>query len=790
MEFDQFNELSDGRFDESISFRDVLEKYLIHAKWFVLSIILFGVLAFFKLRYEVPQYKVNATILIKSKEKGNSFADLSDFEDLGLFGSGGDNSLENEMQILKSRSLMTKVVNELKLNIRYFIEESPYNKEQFLKSPITLHIKSDSSTINSIGTNLQILIHSNKKFQFIGFDEIPIGNYEFGKDFNANLGNELRIDNRLVNIELNENFHKDLIGKKMFISVKPVTSLVYNYLEQVIIEPVDERLSKVLTLSLNETEIERGIALINNLIEQYNADGINDKNEIAQATTDFLDLRIELISTELTAIEGTAEQFKSRKGMVDVNAGANIFLQSSSVNESELIAANMQQTMANYMLEELRKNDNTKPLPGNIGLSDLSAVALVGEFNTLVLQRNRILKSSSAINPIIINIDSQLAILKNNLISSLNNLNSSLQIQINALSKQSGRISSRIASIPKNEREFKDIVRQQETKNALYLFLLQKREESILSNAVSVDKAKVIDGAYSNGNKVSPKKMTTYLGSIILGMLIPFLVLYVKDLLDTKVHDENDIKQLKIPFIGDIPLTSSKNDLYISDNDNSNIAEAFRYIRTNINYMLDKKTFGKIIFITSTQSGEGKTFTAINLATSLAISGKKTLLLGMDLRAPKINKYLDLEDILGVTNFIKNKSLNVNSITETHTNFENLHLINSGDIPPNPVELLMSKRVDEIFEEVKNSYEYIIVDTAPVGMVTDTIQISKYADLSIYVIKANFLDKRMLHIPDKLHKENKLPNMSILINGSDHSKGAYGYGYGYGNKKKKPWYKL
>ena len=789
MEFDKFKNVYSDKFEESISLRETIEKYLTHWKWFVLSVLIVGVLAFFKLRKEIPQYNVNATILIKEKEKGNSFTDLSAFEDLGLFTSGGDNSLQNEMEILKSRRLMMEVVKELKLNVRYFFKQTPYNKEIYPNFPVILNILSDSSSINNIGTSFEIIIKSVNKFEFIGFDEISIGNQLFGKEFKVNLGGEGRIDMRLISIDINKDQAKNLIGKNIIVSISPMISTVNNYLKGLTIEPVDERFSKVITLSLNDAVIEKGTAIINNLIEQYNADGINDKNEISQATTDFLDLRIGLISAELASIEGTAEQFKSRKGMVDVNAGTNIFLQSSSVNESELIGANTQMTMTDYMLNELNKNDNTRPLPGNIGLSDLSTVEMIGEFNTLVLQRNRILKSSSKINPIIINIDSQLVILKNNLVSSLNNLKSSLQFQINALSKQSGRINSRIASVPKNEREFKDIVRQQETKNALYLFLLQKREESILSNAVSVDKAKIIDKAFSDGNKISPKKRNNYLGAIILGVLIPFIFLYIKNLLDTKVHDENDIKQLKIPFIGDIPLSSSKNDLYISDNDNSNIAEAFRYIRTNINYMLDKKTIGKIIFITSTQSGEGKTFTAINLATSLAISGKKTLLLGMDLRAPKINKYLDLEDILGVTNFIKNESLNVNSITETHTNFENLHLINSGDIPPNPVELLMSKRVNELFEEVKNKYEYIIVDTAPVGMVTDTIQISKYADLSIYVIKANFLDKRMLHIPDKLHKENKLPNMSILINGSDHSKGAYGYGYGYGEKNKKSWYK-
>jgi len=460
------------------------------------------------------------------------------------------------------------------------------------------------------------------------------------------------------------------------------------------------------------------------------------------------------------------------------------------MNEDDLIDANTQLQLVNYMVNELKSNkDNTELLPGNIGLSDPTIVSLIGEYNDLILQRNRILKSSSTRNPIIVGIDSQLESLQNNLSTSFNNLSNSSQIRINALTKQSGRINSRIASVPKNEREFKDIVRQQETKNAVYLFLLQKREESILSNSITVDKARVVDMPYSNGKQVSPKNKITYLAAILLGLILPAAIIYLKDVMDTKVHDEKALRNLRIPYIGDVPLAKSKKDILIKEGDNSNVAEAFRYIRTNINFMLDSKEKGKTIFVTSTISGEGKTFTAVNLACSLAISGKKTLLLGMDLRAPKITKYLDLEDILGVTNYIKNPALTLNEVTEDYTKYKKLHLINSGDIPPNPVELLMSKRVNEIFEQVREEYEYIIVDTAPVGMVTDTIQISNHSDLTIYVVKADFLDKRMLHIPEKLNKENKLPNMAFLINGTDHTKGAYGYGYGYGNEKKLPWYK-
>ena len=786
MEFDQF---SNESFDDSQSFKHVLEKYLIHLKWFILSVLIFGIAAFLYLRKVTPEYNVAASLLIKEKEEGSSFADLSSFESLGLFGSG-DNSLENEVQILKSRRLMNKVVDELKLNILYFIEDSPYDKEQYPNFPIIVNFDSESNDIDNIATNFKILIKSNRTYEFIGFDDISLGAKSFGKDFQADLGNEDFSNKMTISIDRLDSFNNDLIGETIIVKIFPVNKVVDYYLENVDIEPINEKLSKVLTITLDATVKEKGIAIINNLIAQYNADGINDKNQISQTTTDFLDLRIGLISAELVTIEGTAEQFKSKNRMVDTQQGANYFLESSSLNERELVEANLQMQLVSYMSDELNQRESSELLPGNIGLSDPGIINLIGEYNSLVLQRNRVLKSSSIKNPIIVGIDSQLNVLKNNLRSSLKALESSSQIKINALNAQSGKINSRIASVPKNEREYKDIVRQQETKNALYLFLLQKREESILSNAVNIDKAKIIDNAYSNGLPISPKKGVTYLAAILLGLLTPFAFIYLKDILDTKVHDENDLKRIKIPYLGDIPLSISKKKHFIEDGDNSSVAEAFRYVRTNINFMLDSKDTCKTVFVTSTQGQEGKTFSAINLASSLAISGKKTLLLGMDLRAPKITKYLGLEEILGVINYIKNSSLTLNEITENYTKIDNLHLINSGDIPPNPVELLMSKRVNELFDEAKQRYEYIIVDTAPVGMVTDTMQISKFSDLTIYVVKANFLDKRMLHIPEKLFKEDKLRNMSFLINGSDHSKGAYGYGYGYGygNKKKSSWY--
>ncbi len=795
MEFRHFESDALANYDEAVSFREQLEKYLKHWKWFLLSIIVFAFLAIIKIRYSQSSYKINATILIKEQENGNSLSpSLSSFENLGLFGVNGDESLENEIQILKSRTLIKEVVQDLELCTTIYLQNSPVDQELYPNLPFKVIIRNDTNNLsNSVqNTKFKVQIRSKDKFDFIDFSNQVQQNLEFSKFFMANLGNEEESLSRRAKIELYEGVDvHNFIGETIIVNINSIDGITNDYLERINIEPINEKLSKVLNLSITESSINKGKAILNNLIEQYNVDGNVDKNLVSQATIDFLDERLVLISEEIKAIEGTAEQFKSKNRMVDVGSGADIFLQSSSANESELVNTNTQLQLANYMFGQLKNTPLGEPLPSNIGLSDPSVVNLIVEYNNHVLRRKRIMKSSSERNPIVVSIDSQLSIIKNNLDANLNTLVSSLQIQINALTKQSGRISSKIAAVPKNEREYKDIVRQQELKNSLYLVLLQKREESILSNAVDVNKARVIDEAYTNGVPESPKKILILFGFSLLGLLIPFLVIYLNDVLDTKVHSERDLAKLRMPYLGDIPLTVNKKDLYISKVDNSNIAEAFRYVRTNISFMLDRKDNCKVVFISSTQSKEGKTFAAINLASSLAISGKKTLLLGMDLRAPKINVYLDnLEDKKGVSNYITNDDLFLEDIILSETGIDNLHLINSGDIPPNPVELLMSRRVDELFEQLENLYDYIIVDTAPVGMVTDTIQIGKFADLTIYVVKANYLDKRMLHIPEKLNKENKLPNMAFLLNGTDHSRGAYGYGYGYGSDSiKKPWYK-
>ncbi len=787
MEFESISHKRNEYINGTSDMKESISKYLKHYKWFILSAIVFFLIALIYVQFQIPQYRIETTLLIKESEKGKSITDLSSFENAGLIGSG-ENILENEIQILQSRRLMTKVVQELELNIKYFIEDSPYDRELYPTSPIFIVFDPEIGTIEDLSASFEIIIKSESQFEINTLNNHPNSVHDFDKEFAIKLGEEDFISKGKLTIFVNDSFTPDLIEKKIIVNIATVNGIVSNYLDQIVIEPINDQYSNVIAISLTDSKKNKGIMILNNLIEQYNADRINDENLISQNTTKFLDDRVDLIIKELIAIEETAEQYKTQNLMLNEKEGTEYYLESSSQNENQAIAVNTQMQLVNYVLDELSNSAANELLPVNIGLSDLDLVKLIGEYNSIVLRRARILKSSSERNPIVVNLSSQLEGLKDNIYSSLRSLKSSLQIQINALKQQGGIINTKIASAPKNEREYNNIVRKLETKNKLYLFLLQKREESILANAVRFEKAKVINEAYSEDMPISPKKKIIYLAAILLGLFFPASIIYLNDLMNTKLQDSSDFEFSKIPYLGDIPLNKDQKNQFVKDGDSSKIAEAFRYIRTNVNFLLDEKQNGKTIFVTSTESDEGKTFVSINLATSLAISGKKTLLIGLDLRASKIPKLLDIEDILGVSNFVKNKDLSLDAITEKFYDVDNLDIINSGDSPPNPVELLMDPRLNEIFKEVKTKYEYIIVDTAPVGLVTDTIQVGKFADLTIYVVKANHLDKGMLRIPERLNSEKKLFNMSYLLNGTELSRNSYGYGYG--QEKRKAWYKI
>jgi capsular exopolysaccharide synthesis family protein len=772
---------------ESSNARQIFEEYLKKWKLFLASIFICLVIAVVYNLMATPRYSVSASILIKETEEKSSFEAMSTIEDFGFLGLG-TNTLENEIQILKSRRLLTNVVKELNLNTTFYKSESFSDREIYPNVPFLIEFSGDSVARDKLSSTFYLTVESKTNFSLEQFDGRKISSLKFNEPFRVNVGND-EIDNfQTIAISLDPMVTEGIVGEEFTVVFSPINRIVDYYLENIIIEPVTTGVSDVIAFSLTESVREKGIAIINNLIEQYNADGNLDKALIAQTTTNFLDERLDIVSKELVAIDASAAQFKMSKGLIDSNVEANYYLESSTSTEADVVSANLQLQLVNHMLERLESSSLTNPLPGNIGLADPTIVNLTNEYNELILQRNRILKSSSTRNPIIVSIDSQLEILKNNLKNSLIELKSTAEFQIISLNQRSGQISSKIASAPQFEKEFKDIIREQETKNSLYLLLLQKREESILSTAVQVNKAKIIDPAYSSTDPISPKKKLILVFAVVMGIIIPIVFMYVQELFDTKVRKESDLEMLNLPFLGEIPMTNGEELAKISEHGDSNMAEAFRFIRTSLNFMLDGNDQCKTIMVTSTRSGEGKTFTAINLANSIALTGKKTLLLGMDLRAPAIDEVEDEENYKGISNYIIDDRLTIQDVISKSKTFENLDFIQAGNIPPNPVELLMNSRVRDLFSFAKSEYDYIIIDTSPIGMVADAITLEKYSDIVVYVIRANYLDKRMLHIPKKLNKTGKLKNMTIVMNGLNLENHKYGYGYGYSNKKKRKWY--
>lgn len=764
-------------------------------KWFALSIVLCISLALLYLRYAVPEY--SATAKIQILEDSNQASELSVLEDLDIF-SSGKAQIEDETELLSARDNFIHIVEQLDLNIQYFITGNIKSTEIYKKEelPFSINFLSNDSIVNNAKFDFYVRVHSNTSFGYKVQEDDAEKKYEFGDKIKTEIGDII-----LTPKQKAANYK----GRELHVVIRPLEKVADGYRKKTIISPNDKKLSNIINITLTDPIEQRAIDVINQLIGVNNANAVADKKAIADRTTKFINDRITEIYSNLSAVDQSAESFKESRGIADLGSQSNVNFTMSASSEQELQNANIQLSIANSMKELIDGQEGFDIIP-EVGLADQGISSTAQRYNELVAQRNRLLESSNEKNPVIVKLDQQLDDLKRGMKSSLNNVTNNLNLQVNSLSRQLSQINSRIYAAPSNERALRDIARRQQTTESLYLYLLQKREESQITFASAVPKSKVIDSAYGSNFPVSPKKNAIVLAALILGLLIPFSVIYVMDMLDDKIHNKIDLESIatNVPVMAELPKLGKKESKIVLREDRSVLAESMRILRTNLDYTLKSRSDdkGKVIFVTSSVPGEGKTFVSSNLAIILANAGKKILLIGADIRNPKLYTFFpdgnnqngngkpQRYSGKGLTEYLYDKSLSVNEIVvKTKINANEIDVIYSGKIPPNPSELLMSDRMKELFEHMADKYDYVVVDTAPLMVVADTLLINQYADQILYVTKANVTERKVIEYPLKLMKEGKLKNLSFIVNNVKQTNLGYGgkYGYGYGKTVKKWW---
>lgn len=767
--------------EEQVNIQELLFRYLIHWPWFVISIIICIACAWGYLRLTTPIYNISATVLIKDEKKGGGASMSSDLEKMGLEGFVSSSSnVDNEIEVLRSKSLAREVVNNLGLFVTYMDEDEFPSKELYHTSPVLVSLTHQEADKLPGRMEINMILQPTGALGV----QITVGEKEYRKQFDK-LPAVFPTDEGTVAFFANNDTLSAVcpenITKERHITafINRPFSVLKEYVNSLSIAPTSKTTS-VVVISLENTNTRRGRDYINKLLEMYNINANNDKNEVAQKTAEFIDERIGIISKELGSTEQDLENFKRSAGITDLSSEAQIALTGNAEYEKKRVE---NQTQINLVkdLQRYMKGNEYEVLPSNIGLQDAASAGAIDRYNQMLVERKRLLRTSTENNPTIINLDTSIRAMRTNVQATLDATLKGLQITKEDLAREASRYSRRINDAPTQERQFVSIARQQEIKSGLYLMLLQKREENAITLAATANNAKIIDEALADDNPISPKKTIVYLAALVLGVGLPVGVIYLIGLTKFKIEGRADVEKLtSLPVVGDIPLADEKTgSIAVFENQNNLMSETFRNVRTNLQFMLEN---GKnVILVTSTISGEGKSFISANLAISLSLLGKKVVIVGLDIRKPGLNKVFNIpKKEHGITQYLTNTTANLMDFVQPSDINKNLFILPSGTVPPNPTELLARGGLEKAIETLKANFDYVILDTAPVGMVTDTLLIGRVADLSVYVCRADYTHKAEFTLINELAENNKLPNLCIAVNGLDLNSRKYGYYYGYG----------
>lgn len=767
--------------EEKINYQELLFRYIIHWPWFLASILICLIGAWGYLYFQTPVYQVSASIMIKDDKKGGN-SGSADLENLGLGGViTSAQSIDNEIEVLRSKTILKEVVNSLELYITYYDEDEFPKREMYKTSPVVVNLTAQEADKLPSAALIDMQLSSDG-----GLDvNLKVGLNEYNKRFDklpavfpTNVGTfGFTLRDSLLNGQVE--------GRKDVRHISAVVSqpfgMAKGYQWALTIAPTSKATS-VATVSLVNTNIQRGQDFINKLMEMYNRNTNNDKNEVAEKTREFINERIKIIDEELGNTEEKLETFKRNAGLTDISSDAQLAVSGNAEYEKKRVEngtqINLVRDLAKYINNPLNEYE---VLPSNIGLTDNGLTTQLERYNELVIERKRLLRTSTENNPMIINLDMSIRAMKANVKAAIDGTLQGLLIVKADLDREASRFSRRISDAPGQERQYVSIARQQEIKAGLYLMLLQKREENAIMLAATANNAKIIDEPVAEGGPVSPKPKMIYMIALVLGVGLPVGIIFLTSLTKFKIEGRGDVEKLtRLPIVGDVPLTGEKNgSIAVFENQNNLMSETFRNVRTNLQFMLGNGQ--KVILVTSTVSGEGKSFISANLAISLSLLGKKVVIVGLDIRKPGLNKVFNISrKEQGITQYLSNPEKNLMDFVQASDVSKSLYILPGGTVPPNPTELLACDGLDKAIETLKKNFDYVILDTAPVGMVTDTLLIGRVADLSVYVCRADYTRKAEFTLINELAENNKLPNLCTVINGLDLQKRKYGYYYGYG----------
>jgi capsular exopolysaccharide synthesis family protein len=752
---------------KEINIKDEILKYLPFWYWILLSLIISIIVAYFYLRYQNNVYQTQAKI--KILDNSNSAFKLPT-DAVSIFGRGKVN-LENEIEVMKSTRIISQVVDKLNLNTTIYSLGKLKSTEVWEERPFDVVWADDLISISEKSFSFKIEI--TQKGYKINEDDTEI---KFGQtNFKA------EVPFKII-LRPNQNL-SDLKGDDFQITLTKKEDVINNLASSIAIDYVGKQ-SEILSVALNGENKLKIKATVNTLLDVFDIDGIKDRQIVSQKTIDFVNDRFQYLFNELDSIEGKKANFKIQNEISFLEGDAGALLQKKYESQSELVKANTQIALSGLMTAAINKSKNLEILPANIGIDNGEVNQLVGNYNELILKRDKLLANAGESNPVVQELSRTAQQVKDNIKSSIKGYQNVLELNRSQLSQITAQESAKYSTVPGQEKSIRSIERQQTIKETLYVLLLQKREEAAINLAITSPSIKVIDFAIVKSAPISPKRQMIYLVAFMLGLLVPIGIIFIYYLFDTKVHTKADVVALvpTIPVIAEIPYIASENKM-VRYLDRSVLSEAFRILRTNINFILpiNETKNGSVLFVTSTIKGEGKTFVSLNTAITLSTLSKKVVLVGADLRNPQLHKQLNLTraNYKGVANYLHDTVLNIDDIKVSDvTNNLKFDIIFSGTIPPNPSELLSNGRFELLLNELKKEYDYVIVDTAPTLLVTDTTLITQLADAILYVSRANFTDRKLFGYITELKKLNNIKNIGIILNNVGDNKG-YGYGYSY-----------